>query len=188
MAWTRAGRLGALGGAGGALLAGALAVAAVAGGSSGDPKEPVGAGKEPVGGTEQPERPADPTSAPSTEPAPDPLCVAHQELTAVVEPIGAVDGPAELEASMLAQVTFHTTAAEVTDEPDASAFRSVAGYYGALRDFFAPRGWRPDAGATDFGALPAPPTDGSLGRTADILAERCGLERPTDNTVAPQPR
>lgn len=185
MAWTRKGRLGALGGAGGALLAGALAVAAVTGGGSGDPKDPVGAGKQPVGGTEQPERPADPTSAPSTEPAPDPLCVAQQELAAVVEPIGAVDGPAELETSMLAQVTFHTTAAEVTDEPDASAFRSVAGYYGALRDFYAPRGWRPDAASTDLAAFPGPPADGSLARAADIVAVRCGLERPTDNTVAP---
>jgi hypothetical protein len=70
-------------------------------------------------------------------------------------------------------------------EPDAVAFRSVAGYYGALRDFYAERGWRPDAGSTDLGALPAPPTDGSLGRTADILAERCDLAPPTDNTVAP---
>ena len=183
MAWTRTGRLGALGGAGGALLAGALAVAAVTGGS-GDPKQPVGEDKEPVGGTEQPEAP---TSAPptSTEPAPDPLCVAHEELATVVEPIGAVDGPAELETSMLAQVAFHTRAAEVTDEPDASAFRSVAGYYGALRDFYAPRGWRPDAASTDLAAFPRPPADGSLARAADIVTERCDIERPTDNTVAP---
>ena len=181
MAWTR-GRLGALGGA---LAVAAVVGVAVAGadGAGGD-KEPVGENKQPVGGTEQP---ADPEAPPPTEPepAPDPLCVAQQELAAVVEPVGAVDGPAELETSILAQLTFHTTAAEVTDEPEASAFRSVAGYYGALRDFYSPRGWRPDAASTDFGAFPAPPADGSLSRAADIVAERCGLERPTDNTSGP---
>jgi hypothetical protein len=180
MAWTR-GRLGAVGGA---VVVSATVAVALAGAGAGSDKQPVDGSKEPVGGTEPPEPPTSPPPT-DTEPAPDPLCVAHQELVAVVEPIGAVDGPAELETSMLAQVAFHTTAAEVTDEPDASAFRSVAGYYGALRDFYAPRGWRPDAASTDLAAFPRPPADGSLVRAADILAERCGLERPTDNTVAP---
>jgi hypothetical protein len=172
--------LGALGGAlvVGAVVAVALAGALSDGGTDGGAKEPVGGSKQPVGGTEQV---ADPTAPPSTDPEPDRLCVAQQELAAVVGPIGAVDGPAELETSIRAQAAFHTTAAEVTDEPDAAAFRAVAGYYGALADFYSERGWRPDAASTDFGAFPAPPADGSLGRAADIVAERCGLERPTDN-------
>jgi hypothetical protein len=184
MVWTHTGRLGALGGAAGALLVGAAVAVTLAagGGDGGGTEQPVGGSKQPAGGTDQP---ADTTPVSEPEPEPDPLCVAQAELATAVGPIGDVDGPAELETTILAQLTFHTTAAEVITEPDAGAFRSVAGYYSALRDFYAERGWRPAAGSTDFGALPAPPADGSLGHTADILAERCDLARPTDNTVAP---
>jgi hypothetical protein len=115
--------LGALGGAGGALLVGAVVAATLAAG---------GRTKQPVGGTDQP---ADTT--PASEPEPELLCVAQEELATAVGPIGDVDGPAELEPTIPAQLTFHTTAAE----PDAGALRSVAGYYGALRDFYVERGW-----------------------------------------------
>jgi hypothetical protein len=186
MGWTRKGRLGALGGAAGLVLVGALAVVALAGGDRGDrggTKEPVGAGKEPVGTEEPGGRPGEPGEPPpeaEPDPEPDPLCVAHDELAAAVAPIGDVDGPDELEATILAQLAFHSAAAEVEPEPDAAAFRSVAGYYGALRDFYAARGWRPDAGRTDFGAMPRPPADGSLSRASDIVVARCDVDVPTD--------
>jgi hypothetical protein len=177
---------GALGGAGGALLVGAVAAAALAGGDGGT-KEPVGSGKRPVG-AEAADEPGGgpPESEGEAEPEPpaDPLCVAQEARRAAIAPIGDVDGPEELEASILAQVTFYTTAAEAEPEPDAAAFRSMAAYYGAVRDFFAARGWRPDAGATDPRSVPQPPTDGSLGRTSEILVARCDLEVPTDTPAA----
>jgi hypothetical protein len=170
------------------LLVGAAAAVAVAvalTGDDGGAKQPVGASKEPVGAPAEPTQPETQPPPTEAEPALDPLCVAHDELAAAVAPIGDVGGPDELEATILAQLAFHTAAAEVEPEPDATAFRSVAGYYGALRDFYAARGWRPDAGRTDFGAMPRPPADGSLARASEIVVARCDVEIPTDTPAAP---
>ena len=157
------------------VLGGSALFAALVGGDGGTDEK---ADKEPAGS----ERPAgDPAPTP-TEPAeagPDALCVAHDERVAALDAIGPVDGPADLEAFVLAELTFYSAAAEGEQEPGAGAFRSMSGYYDALRTFYEARAWQ-QATFSDAAQLPQLPADGANARTSEILAERCGVAIPTD--------
>jgi hypothetical protein len=169
-------RLGAIGGGVAALVLGGSALVATLVGGKGGAAE--GADKEPVGS----ERPAgDPTQT-ETEPQkaePDALCIAHDERVAALDAIGSVDDATELEAFVLAQLAFYSAAAEGEQEPRASAFRSMSGYYDALRSFYEARAWQ-QADFSDAAQLPQLPADGANTRTSEILAERCGVRITTD--------
>jgi hypothetical protein len=160
------GKRGVIGGVGGVVAAAVLggAALALAGGDGG--KTPVGAGKEPVGGS---------GTTTTTEAGPDPLCVAHDVLAGTVAGLGTIDGPGDLEVFVTAQLTFHTAAAGREAPPDGDAFASMAAYYATQRDFFAARGWQQRVDITEAALVPRPPTDGSVARTAEILADRCGV-------------
>jgi hypothetical protein len=89
--------------------------------------------------------------------------------------VASIGGPGDLEAFVTAQVTFHTAAAGTEPPPDGDAFASMAAYYAAQRDFYAARGWQQQVDITEAALVPRPPTDGSPVRTAEILADRCGI-------------
>jgi hypothetical protein len=124
-----------------------------------------------------------PTTRPGTATSeviePDPLCVAHETRAAAIGALGAVDNPAERQAFVLAELAFYSDAAGFEPEPDATAFRTLADYFDALRVFFEARGWQ-NAGLTDIAAVPRPPSGDSATRTSELLAERCGVAPPTD--------
>jgi hypothetical protein len=105
-----------------------------------------------------------------------------RERVTTLAALGTVDTPADLEAHVHAQLAFYQGVAATEPEPRASAFRSLAGYYDALRAFYEPRGWR-QATLEEVTQLPQPPRDGSAEQTAQALAERCGVELPTDQPV-----
>lgn len=156
------------------VLGAALAAALVAGARGGDTGDKDGPDLRP---------PAAKDTVPSTDvevPAPDALCVAHDELVTTLAPVGTVESPAGLETLVLAQLAFHTTAAGSEPEPEASAFRSMAGYWDAVRNFYSARGWDQQVDISEAGQLPRPPVDGSATRTNEILAERCGVSLPAD--------
>lgn len=94
--------------------------------------------------------------------------------------LGTVEGPAELETFVLAQLTFTSTAAGREQEPEAGAFRSMSGYWDTVRTFYGARGWNQQVDIADAGQVPRRPTDGSATRTGEILAERCGVSAPVD--------
>ena len=170
-AWVAIGCVGIL------VLGGSALVATVVGGSGGANEK---AGKEPVG-TEGPA--GDPAPAP-TEPKdaePDRLCVLHDERVAALDAIGPVDGPADLEAFVLAELTFYSAAAESEHEPEAGAFRSMSGYYDALRGFYEARAWQ-QADFSVAAQVPQLPADGANTRTSEILAQRCGVRITTEGT------
>jgi hypothetical protein len=158
------------------VLGAALAVALVAGGPGGDGDQSRGKADPPAMAEE-----TVPPPGPDTDgPAPDALCRAHDQLTAAVASLGAVDGPADFEAFVLAQLAFTSAAAEIEQEPEAGAFRSMSGYWGAVRSFYGARAWDQQVDLAEAGQLPRPPLDGSATRTAEILADRCGVTASTD--------
>ena len=157
----------------GAVAGAAVVVVAVAlalgGGSDGDGGD--------TAGEAPPEESA--SGPPETEPpvSDDPLCVAQREREASQEALGTIDGPADFEAFVTAQLTFHTTATGVLDEPDASAFRDMAAYWQQVTDFYAPRGWDQQVDIADAASVPRLTTGDA---TAPILSARCGVAAPSD--------
>jgi hypothetical protein len=91
-----------------------------------------------------------------------------------------VEGPADFEDFVLAQLAFTSAAAESEQEPEAGAFRSMSGYWDAVRSFYGARAWDQQVDIAEAGQVPQPPVDGSATRTAEILADRCGVTVPTD--------
>ena len=169
------------GGVAAVVLGAALAAALVAGGwgGAGDKDED---GDQSRGKDDPPATAKEtvPPIAATEERAPDALCLAHDQLTAAVAPLGAVEGPVELEAFVLAQLDFVAAAAESEQEPEAGAFRSMSGYWDAVRSFYGARAWDQQVGIAEASQVPRPPADGSASRIAEILADRCGVTAPND--------
>lgn len=157
---------GVAGAIGVAVVAGALALGG-GGDGSGDKDDTAGAGPTPT----------TPEATTTTEAAEDPLCVAHDQLVAVVERLGPIDGPADFEAFAGAQLTFTTAAAGI--EP--GAFGPMADYWQQVHDFYGGRGWDQQVDIGDAALVPRPPSEAEV--AAELLAARCGVTAPVD--IAP---
>jgi hypothetical protein len=124
--------------------------------------------------------PGSPTSGAA---APDELCLRHSQFVAVLEPNLPVDSPTELETVTEAFVEFYGGAADLVEEPAASAFRAVFGYYEATRIFHETNGWDVQLDLVAAAALPRPQGD-TLDLVHSTLATRCGVEALEDTPTS----
>ena len=56
----------------------------------------------------------------------------------------------------------------------------MSGYWEAVRTFYGARAWDQRVDIAEAGQVPRPPADGSATRTAEVLADRCGVTAPAD--------